>query len=417
VDPQGERSSRRGRTIRNALFPFTRRGILTLAAAGTLGLTRQRPLAAAGSEPRILRAAPSGYDGLIPGPALQVRRGEEVWVRLVNGLAEPTALHWHGVRLANAMDGAPPITQAPVAPGESFDYRFVPPDAGTYWYHPPRPMPHGLYGALIVTEAEPIDIDRDVTLIFDQATGAGPDAVPITVNGVSKFEIRAQRNERLRLRLLNASASGILALHIEGLRTFMMATDGEPAEPFAARGGRLALGPGNRIDVFVDCTLDPGTSTAVVADFADGPIPIARIICKDEPANRPTPRQDPQPLPPNPLPERMDFVGALRFGGAIGKDPTKDAKNNSPLFSVKRGRTAVIAFSNPTGENCFIHLHGHHFRLLDALDDGWKPFWLDTLPIAPQSDCRIAFVADNPGKWLIEGLANDGAAEAWFEVT
>jgi FtsP/CotA-like multicopper oxidase with cupredoxin domain len=390
--------------------------MLTIAAAGTLGLTVRRPLAAAGSEPRILRAERSGYDGLIPGPALQVRRGEEVRVRLVNGLSEPTALHWHGVRLANAMDGAPPLTQAPVAPGESFNYRFVAPDAGTYWYHPPRPMRHGLYGVLVVTEAEPVDIDRDVTLIFDQGT-AGPDAAPITVNGKSQFEIRAHRNERLRLRLLNASAAGILALHIEGLRTFMMATDGEPAEPFAARGGRLALGPGNRIDVFVDCTLEPGASTPVVADFADAPIPIARIVCEDGPPSRPAPRQDPQPVPPNPLPERMDFVGALRFGVTIGKDPAKDAKNTSPLFSIKRDRTAVIAFSNPTGENCFIHLHGHHFRLLDALDDGWKPFWLDSLPIAPQTDCRIAFVADNPGKWLIEGLAKDGAAESWFEVT
>jgi FtsP/CotA-like multicopper oxidase with cupredoxin domain len=390
--------------------------MLRLAAAGTLGLTGQRLLAAAGGEPRILRAEPAGYDGLIPGPALQLRRGEEFRLRLVNGLSEPTALHWHGVRLANAMDGAPPLTQPPVAPGESFDYRFVAPDAGTYWYHPPRPMRHGLYGILVVTETEPVDVDRDVTLIFDQGR-PGPDAVPITVNGASRFDISARRNERLRLRLLNASATGILTLHVEGLRTFMMATDGEPAEPFAARGGRLALGPGNRIDVFVDCTLEPGASTPVVADFADAPIPIARIICEDGPPSRPAPRQDPLPLPSNPLPERMDFAGALRFGFTIGKEPAKDAKNTTPLFSIKRQRTAVLAFSNPTGENSFIHLHGHHFRLLDALDDGWKPFWLDTLPIAPQSDCRIAFVADNPGKWLIEGLTKDGAADAWFEVT
>jgi FtsP/CotA-like multicopper oxidase with cupredoxin domain len=314
------------------------------------------------------------------------------------------------------MDGAPPLTQPPVAPGESFDYRFVAPDAGTYWYHSPRPMRHGLYGILVVTETEPVDVDRDVTLIFDQGQ-AGPDAVPITINGTSRLDISARRNERWRLRLLNASATGILTLHIEGLRIFVMATDGEPAEPFAARGSRLALGPGNRIDVFVDCTLDAGASTPIVADFVDAPIPIARIICEDRPPSRPEPRQDPQPLPPNPLPERMDFSGALRFGFTIGKEPAKVAKNTSPLFAIKRGRTAVIAFSNPTGENSFIHLHGHHFRLLDALDDGWKPFWLDTLPIAPQSDCRIAFVADNPGKWLIEGPTTDGAAEAWFEVT
>ena len=62
------------------------------------------------------------YDGMVPGPTLRVRRGEELRVRLINGMAEPTAVHWHGVRLPNAMDGSPPLTQAPTNPGASFDY-------------------------------------------------------------------------------------------------------------------------------------------------------------------------------------------------------------------------------------------------------------------------------------------------------
>src|SRR5438552_13578868 len=63
------------------------------------------------------------YDGMIPGPTLRVRRGEELRVRLINGMAEPTAVHWHGVRLPNAMDGSPPLTQTPINAGASFDYR------------------------------------------------------------------------------------------------------------------------------------------------------------------------------------------------------------------------------------------------------------------------------------------------------
>ena len=74
----------------------------------------------------------------------------------------------------------------------------------------------------------------------------------------------------------------------------------------------------------------------------------------------------------------------------------------------------MLGVSNPGSENSFIHLHGHCFRLLDALDDGWKPFWLDTMPLTARGKARIAFVADNPGKWLIEGL---NGANAWFEVT
>jgi FtsP/CotA-like multicopper oxidase with cupredoxin domain len=67
-----------------------------------------------------------------------------------------------------------------------------------------------------------------------------------------------------------------------------------------------------------------------------------------------------------------------------------------------------------------VHVHGHAFRLLDNLDDGWKPFWLDTLPLEPRQTGRIAFVADNPGKWLLEAAAPGQPKEApraWFEVT
>ena len=64
------------------------------------------------------------YDGAVPGPTLRLKRGEELRVRLVNELPEPTTIHWHGVRLPNSMDGVPHLTQPPVAPGASFDYRF-----------------------------------------------------------------------------------------------------------------------------------------------------------------------------------------------------------------------------------------------------------------------------------------------------
>jgi hypothetical protein len=166
------------------------------------------------------------------------------------------------------------------------------------------------------------------------------------------------------------------------------------------------------VDVFVDCTLAPDAAAPVTIEGTD--TPIARIVCRPPTAGPKIPRLDPHALPPNGLPERMDFAGALRFEGVVDR-ATVESKD--PIFSVKRGRTVVLRASNSSPENSYIHLHGHSFRLLDALDDGWKPFWLDTLPLAPQSDARIAFVADNPGKWLIEGLAGKhGADEAWFEV-
>ena len=109
-----------------------------------------------------------GYDGAVPGPVLRVKQGEELRLQLFNELAEPTCLHWHGVRGPNAMDGVPGLTQPPLGPGENFDFSFRPPDAGTFWYHAHAPgqVDRGLHGALIIEEPNPVDVDRDLSLVL-----------------------------------------------------------------------------------------------------------------------------------------------------------------------------------------------------------------------------------------------------------
>ncbi len=76
------------------------------------------------------------YNGTVPGPEVRLRQGEHVQITVENRLAEETTVHWHGLRVPNAMDGVPHLTQRPIAPGETFIYEFDVPDAGTYWYHP-----------------------------------------------------------------------------------------------------------------------------------------------------------------------------------------------------------------------------------------------------------------------------------------
>src|SRR5690606_17168534 len=73
------------------------------------------------------------YNGAQPGPEIRVRQGGRLRVRVENRLPQETTVHWHGIRLPNAMDGVPHLTQKPIGPGESFTYEFVCPDAGTYW--------------------------------------------------------------------------------------------------------------------------------------------------------------------------------------------------------------------------------------------------------------------------------------------
>lgn len=453
---------------------------------------------------RILRAKPGraeligsgrstpiwGYDGLVPGPTLRVKRSEDVRVRLVNELPEATTIHWHGLRLPNAMDGVAYLTQPPVLPGESFEYRFTPPDAGTYWYHPhfnsSEQLGRGLCGLLIVDEAEPPDVDQDIALVFNDwrldldgateeasfrsffdAAHAGRIGNVLTVNGKPKLDIPVRTNERLRLRLVNACSARLIRAQVDRrCRAVVMAVDGQPAEPFAARDSAVVLSPGARIDLFVDATLAPGENAPIIVSGYGHEAVLARLVCQAGAPARPEPLGDPKPLPANPLPERMDFNRALRIdvpidggamsgmmmgrgmGGMMGRGMmgpgmmgpregngggsdlrariwtlagrASSGHEGPPLFTIKRGRTAMLSFNNRTAFPHAMHVHGHHFRLLDKLDDGWKPFWLDTVLVMPSESTRIAFVADNPGKWVIHCHMlehQESGMSAWFEVS
>ncbi|HSO20585.1 MAG TPA: multicopper oxidase domain-containing protein, partial [Desulfosarcina sp.] len=101
-----------------------------------------------------------GYNGKIPGPTIKGKQGSVLDVNVDNQLSEPTSVHWHGLRIDNAMDGVPGVTQDPIQPGKRFRYRLRLQDAGTYWYHSHfnagEQLERGLKGALIVEEREPL---------------------------------------------------------------------------------------------------------------------------------------------------------------------------------------------------------------------------------------------------------------------
>ena len=360
---------------------------------------------------RVIRARDGGYDGVVPGPVLRVKRGEDLKVRLVNELSVDTAIHWHGVRVPNGMDGTT-LTQKPVAPGASHDYRFTPPDAGTFWYRPPirTVQNRALHGLLIVDEAKPADVDRDLALILD-ASAAG-----FTANGLGSLDIPVTPNERFRLRLINV-ADRLLTLRLDRHPLTVMAIDGQPAEPFGARESRITLSPGNRADLFLDAVLEPGSVAPIVVQDDGTDVPLARLIYAKSVSARSAPRGAPPPLPPNALPERIELRSARRFDLALDADarelPTR------PHFTVQRGRAVVLAIANRATAPHVLHIHGHHVRLLDALDDGWKPFWLDTILCLPQRTTRVAFVADNAGKWMLHARAvgADSPTLTWFEVS
>jgi len=108
---------------------------------------------------------------------------------------------------------------------------------------------------------------------------------------------------------------------------------------------------------------------------------------------------------------------ALLFWQLNGKSQPGFAA--TPLFSVKRGTAVTLALINKTAFVQQMRVHGHCFRLLHDLDDGWEPYWRNAVLVPPGRTKRLAFIADNPGKWPIESLMaarqSTGLA-GWFEV-
>jgi FtsP/CotA-like multicopper oxidase with cupredoxin domain len=230
------------------------------------------------------------YNGAVPGPVLRVRQGERLRVDVVNDLPEETTVHWHGLRLPNAMDGVPHLTQPPIATGGGrFTYEFACPDAGTFWYHPHLrgnvQVEMGLAGALIVEEPERLAVDREVLWVLDDwrmqrdgqlardfdsmrdASHDGRIGNTVTINGALPGEVAVEAGERIRLRLLNVANARIFALLFEGHAPTVIAQDGMPCDPHAPPGGRIVLGPGMRADVILDATGKPGERHRVIDDF------------------------------------------------------------------------------------------------------------------------------------------------------
>jgi FtsP/CotA-like multicopper oxidase with cupredoxin domain len=210
---------------------------------------------------------------------------------------------------------------------------------------------------------------------------------------------------------------------MEGFEVRVMALDSRPAEPFTARNGALVLAPGSRADALVDVTVPPGTISPILLHDGSRAHAVARLVTSAEPPIRQA------PLPPAPtlsaagLPAQLELKNALRvelgLGGAEWQTPERFTASAAPAFAAKTGRTVVLALTHRAERAVVFHLHGHHFRLLDRLDDGWKPFWLDTLAVEPGQTQRVAFLAEYAGRFLLESVGTDWTAPRlvrWYNV-
>jgi FtsP/CotA-like multicopper oxidase with cupredoxin domain len=387
------------------------------------------------------------YNGLLPGPLIRVPTGARLIVHFKNSLPEETTVHWHGVRLPADQDGVPAHSQPAIAPGGTFDYSFVVPDSGLYWYHPhfrsARQVGDGLYGALLVEprgtaapagEQEPDGLGDNLVLVlsdiavnangtlFDPDYGGDPEVElgregnVLLVNGKVAPTVLARRGMRQRWRIVNSAKSRYFQIALPGHKLVRIGGDGglitAPVET-----DQLLLTPGERADVLITPQGDPGAriplrwlpfdrgnSSGQAAErdlmfveitgdapYPDGAIPAAlRAIA---------------PLAIAPGDRRRDISLTRRVeDGMLVMGIDGVASWDATPLDAKVATTEVWNVSNATQWDHPFHLHGFLFQPVNP-DTGRPidpPEWKDTLNV-PKDFGLVSFVVrydDRPGMWM-----------------
>ncbi|MBP0048572.1 multicopper oxidase family protein [Marinobacterium sp. AK62] len=380
---------------------------------------------------------------------LRLRQGEPVEIEVENRLPQPSSVHWHGLRVENAMDGVTGLTQVPIEPGERFLYRFTPQDAGTFWAHSHHrtyeQLARGLYLPLIVEERTAYPVDQDMVLALDdwrlgnngqlhtesfgdmhEWAHGGRTGNLLTTNRQLKpaFEVRA--GERMRLRLLNTANARIMLVKLPSIPTWIIAKDGQPLAEPQPLSEPLVLAPAERYDLVVDIPAQNADRYTIRDVGLDEPVELASLQVTGKAEKRWF--SPPKALAANPLPEpgsgepdhrlQLDMTGGAmgNLRQAVYQGETLGVKEliqkhqiwafngvanmpEQPMLDVKRGDLVEIEILNNTRWPHGMHLHGHHFKA--DLARYPKGIWHDTLAMAGGERSTIRFRADNPGSWLL----------------
>ena len=355
-----------------------------------------------------------GYslNGSSPGPVVRAVQGDLVEVVVRNeSVAAGMTLHWHGMSVPNAADGVAGVTQDAIAVGQTYVYRFVARDAGTYWYHSHQ-VSHeqvigGLLGAVVVQpagrSAEPHGAMEAVALVH---TYGGVR----TINGRSgQSRVPAAPGARVRVRVINTD-NGPMPVWVSGADFQVAAIDGtEVNRPQMLNGRSVVLTAGARVDLLVQVP-DSGAAAVEVAGtslvLGDGPAP-----------SSPAPREHVdlltygQPAPVGFDPEAPDRRYEYRIGRSVGFLDGRPGMwwtvngamfPDVPMFVISQSEVGRFTISNDSGEVHPMHLHGHRMLVLsrDGVPATGSPWWVDSLNVEPGQTYDTAFIADNPGIWM-----------------
>lgn len=381
-----------------------------------------------------------------PPPVIYGQQGKPLQLNVINTLDEYTAMHWHGLRIPNNMDGVPYLTQPPIAGGETFQYQYSPPDAGTYWYHPHcmtmTQMASGLTGVMVIKEKIDIGFNTEEVINLRDFKLDKTDQLkqPYSLRGAARsgtFGNVSTANWRqapvynhptgglVRLRIANTDTTRIYPVFLSNTNGQVIAWDGHPLEhpiPMPTEQHPLLLGPGQRVDIACKMPDIEGQTTNLIANVRGDKRIMASLLSIGQDQKRDL--RELKPLPKNPL-AKLDLKSAekheLIFGwspegtapnngfcGSLGKTfwsinrvpwPGDNAEDTSPVASLKLGKSYILRLRNESPNLHPIHLHGLVFKPLKSNKRKILPNWTDTMLLLKNEVVDVALVADNPGDW------------------
>jgi FtsP/CotA-like multicopper oxidase with cupredoxin domain len=438
-----------------ALAPAAARAQDTLAPAGwDAGLTLTQP-ADKNPDPAVLEIDLTArladvtiggatvkawtYDGLLPGPLLRAKVGDRLIVHFTNQLADPTTVHWHGVRVPIEMDGVPGISQPEVKTGESFTYDFVLRDAGLYWYHPhvlsAAQVGYGLYGALLVDDpADPVGVADQLTLVlsdigFDSkgvlepanSGGSagnvfGREGSTVLANGRANPRLLARAGAPQRWRIVNTSKSRYFLLDLQAQPFTVIGTDGGLQER-SVTTQQLLITPGERLDVLVAPTGAPGSELplrSMLYNRGYGSVEFRSVETLLTIAFSQEPALDPRPMPTVTRQIVPPVVTDATTVDLVVTLPPVDARGHSEFrvngvpfwkatpYRSKLGETQLWVVKNDTQWDHPFHIHGYFFMQLDDQNQPVRPLaWKDTVNLPMKATTRLLVAFDErPGTWV-----------------
>ncbi|KAI9508593.1 laccase [Russula earlei] len=367
--------------------------------------------------------APDGYrristlaGGTFPAPIIRVNKGDQLELNVINQLTNTsldlvTSIHWHGLfqKHTNYADGAAFVTQCPIVPKDTFQYRFaVPGQAGTFWYHSHFKNQYcdGLRGALIISDPQDphrylYDVDNDGTVItladwyhyLSTKAPVPPAFTSSLINGKGRYPggpsdvplaiVNVQKGKRYRFRLVSISCDPSFTFSIDGHQMTVIEVEGTNVKPLLIDS--LEIFAGQRYSVVVTANQPVsnywvrsiGQSYRVTTNFSD-----------------------------------FNSLAVLHYAGAPHENPTVDPTVNIPVSQMPLVETNLHPGNPvPGGADININFNFSVDYSINAFRVNGVPFLPPSIPVLLQIVSGTHKASDLLPKGSIYGLELNKSVE------